>query len=134
MLNKTYYEGYCSPYEAFLQLMGKEPVLSNSLYIKTPSFMVISKFKNLPWSPWCSTLTSSSFGYILQIEIANSPPSFIAYHQWSALLSGNVLLWFYQNKLVMTCILLYRNIKNNLPKMLLSQFPLGCQLPVSRLH
>ena len=57
---------------------GKECLFSNKLYITVPSLMVISKFKNVTWSPWCLTLSSSSFGYISQIDLPSSPPSFIA--------------------------------------------------------
>ena len=44
--------------------------------------MVVSEFKNAVWSPWFSTLSSSSFAYLSQIDLANSPP-FTA--QWSLL-------------------------------------------------
>ena len=42
-----------------------------------PSLIVISKYKNVTWSPWCLTLGSRSFRYISQIDLLNSPPSFI---------------------------------------------------------
>ena len=35
---------------------------------------------------------------------------------------------------MVTCILLHRNIKKDLPKIVLGQFPLGCQLPVPLSH
>ena len=38
----------------------------------------IFKLKNVACSPWCSNITSSSFGYILQNDLPNSSPSFIA--------------------------------------------------------
>ena len=53
----------------------KEYLLSNNLYIKVPSLMVISKFKNVTWWPWCPTSSSGSFGYIPQIDFPNSTPS-----------------------------------------------------------
>ena len=74
--------------------------------------MVISKFKNVAWSPLYSTLSSSCFRYISQIDLSVLHHHLYRKdHQWSALLSENVLHWFYQKKLVTTCILLHRNIK-----------------------
>ena len=39
--------------------------------------MVKSKFKTVAWSPWCSALSSSSCGYMSQIDLSNPLPSFI---------------------------------------------------------
>ena len=52
---------------------GKESLLSNNLCIMVPYLMVISKFKNVAWPPWCTSL----FGYKSQIDLPNSLPSFV---------------------------------------------------------
>ena len=48
-------------------------LLSNNLCIMVPYLMVISKFKNVAWPPWCTSL----FGYKSQIDLPNSLPSFV---------------------------------------------------------
>ena len=96
---------------------------------------IIFKFKNVPWSPWCWTVYSSSFGHISQKDPPNSPPSFIA--QRSSVkhfqIISETLSWVGMKKLAMTCIL-HGNIEIKLTKMVQGQFLLGCQLTVSLSH
>lgn len=46
------------------------------------------------------------------------------YHQWSAFLSGNVLHWFYQKKLVTTFICFHVTVKKDLPNILAGSVPI----------
>ena len=43
---------------------GNLPLMSNSLYTKTLSSVLMARSKNEAWIPWCSTLSSVSLGYI----------------------------------------------------------------------
>ena len=76
LVNKKYWRILLSIWGILIIEKGKESFLSNNLYIKVLYLKVISNFKNVAWSPWCSTLRWSSFEYISQINLSNSPPSF----------------------------------------------------------
>ena len=48
----------------FLKLKSERNFFYQITYISTfPSLMILSKLKKVKWSPWCSTVSSSSFGY-----------------------------------------------------------------------
>ena len=71
---------------------AKESRLSNNLYIKVSSLIVIFKFKKVVWSSQCSTLSPSPFGYTSQIDLSNFPPPY--YSSMKRFVNGNVLPWF----------------------------------------
>ena len=64
-----------------------------------PSLMVISKFKNVAWSPWYSTLSSSSFGYISQS------------YTWKVFKQRKQLIWNLKFHVETTAIFCQVNVK-----------------------
>ena len=105
---------------------GKDSLLSNNLYIKVPSLMVISKFKNLD-NHRCSTFTNRSSKFATIIYRSKFINEVLCWGEMSS-------LDFVQNKLVMACILLHKDIKNIFPKLCLvnshcdANFMFHCQI------
>ena len=64
--------GYCYLYETFSHFLFSINLNTNVAFL-----MVMSKFKKLVWLHWCSSLSSSSVGYISEKNPSTSPPSFI---------------------------------------------------------
>ena len=56
------------------------------------------------------------------------------YHQWSALLSRNVLHWFYQKKLVTTFIFFHVTVKKDLSKILAGSVPILMPIYIQLSH
>ena len=120
----------------FFFLYRDESLLSNNLYRKVPSLVVISKLKNVAWSTWCSTLSSSSFGYISPKRPSDF--STIKEHQCSVNNINEALSeempWHFLLGEVSDGIILLKNIEKYLLIMEQDQLLLGCQLIVSLSH
>ena len=76
---------------------GNESLLSTDLYIKVPSLMVISKFKTYHDHPDVTPQVQTPLD-IFHKKTYQSLHDHLQRrdHQWSALLSGNFVPWFYQ--------------------------------------